>query len=77
MQASKVQCPKCKSRDLTLIEVWKGHDITWEQREGLFDRDDGVLEAGSPYKVEAKCSSCRHHWTIRKALQIDDVSQLK
>lgn len=69
---SKVRCPKCKSNTLKLIEVWKDHEIIWEQENGQFDRDNGVLEPGDPYKVQAQCK-CGHAWTIRKALQIDEV----
>jgi len=67
---SKVKCPKCGSRNLTLLELWKNHDISWEQIGGKFDMKDGVLEMGDPYKMEAECSKCKHHWTIRGALQI-------
>lgn len=70
---SKAKCPKCKSNYLLLIEVWDGHEITWAQEDGKFDRYDGNLEAGDPYKVEAICKQCQHHWTIRKASQIDDI----
>jgi len=70
---SKVRCPKCKSKDLRLIEVWEGHTIQWEQVDGKFDRNAGSLEPGDAYKVEGKCKKCSHQWTIRKTLQIDDV----
>ena len=70
---SKVKCPKCKSGDdLVLVECWKGHEITWEQINGKFDYNDGNLNPGDAYKVEAECK-CGHYWTIRKALQIGDV----
>jgi hypothetical protein len=70
---SKVKCPRCKSGNLSLIEVWEGHTITWEQIDGKFDREDGALEPGDAYKVNAHCSECNHTWRIRKALQIDDI----
>jgi hypothetical protein len=70
---SKVKCPKCKSKDLTLVEIWEGHAIHWQQTDGKFDRDEGILEPGDAYKVEGCCKSCKHRWTIRKALQIDDI----
>lgn len=70
---SKVRCPKCKSKTLYLIEVWEGHTIQWEVENGKFDRDDGSLNPGDPYKVQAKCI-CGHAWTIRMALQIDDIT---
>lgn len=74
--ASKAKCPKCKSRNLVLIEEWKDHTIQWVQEDGRFDRNDGVLEPGSPFRVEAKCRDCKHTWTFRGATQIDDLMQL-
>lgn len=73
MQKSKLKCPKCKSINLTLVEVWHGHEIVWEQLNGEFDRNEGILEPGDPYKVEASCHKCLHHWTARGILQIDDI----
>lgn len=70
---SKVKCPKCKhGNDLILIEVWIGHEITWEQINGKFDRNDGNLNPGDAYRVEAECK-CGHHWKIKKAIQIDEI----
>ena len=68
-----VKCPKCKSTDLLLIEIWSGHTITWEQKQNVIDRNDGNLESGDPYKVQAICSQCSHSWKVRGALQISDV----
>jgi len=70
---SKLKCPKCKSTDLMVLESWKNHDIQWEQVNGEFDKNDGILEPGNPYRVEAKCSKCKHAWTVRKAKQINDI----
>jgi hypothetical protein len=70
---SRVKCPKCSSKDLFLVEVWEGHAIHWEQIDGKFDRNDGVLEPGDAYKVESVCKKCNHRWRIRNTLQIDDI----
>lgn len=67
---SKIICPKCKSNNLLLVEVWSQHTITWDQIDGKFDKEDGSLEMGDPYKVEANCKECSHIWKIRKAIQI-------
>lgn len=69
---SIVKCPKCKSINLELIEIWSAHTITWQQVEGKLNLKEGNLEAGDPYKVEASCM-CGHKWKIRKALQISDI----
>ena len=70
---SKALCPKCKSKDLILEEIWKNSAISWEQINGKFDRNGGILEHGYPYKVEARCKKCDHTWAFKKAVQIDDI----
>lgn len=73
--ASNVRCPKCSNtRELRLIEVWRSHTITWEVECGVFDINDGALEPGDAYKVEAKCKNCGHQWTIRGARQITYIT---
>jgi len=71
-----VKCPKCKSTNLWLSEVWKNHGIQWEQVNGKIEKSDGNLEPGDPFKVCAECSNCKHRWTIRGASQIDDVFKI-
>lgn len=73
MNESKASCPKCGSKSLILLEVWKGHSITWEQIDGKFDVKDGSLEAGSAFRVEARCKDCKHTWKLRNANQIYDI----
>jgi phage FluMu protein Com len=70
---SKAKCPKCKSDNLFLIEIWKDHYIQWEQIDGIFNKNDGTSGPGHPYKVEAKCSQCKYSWTVKNAHQIGDV----
>lgn len=74
MATTKVKCPKCKAKNLFLIEIWVGATITWEQNEfGVFDKNDGSLEPGDPYRIECRCRKCNHTWKIRNAIQITDV----
>lgn len=73
MEKSKAKCPRCKSKDLLLTELWKDAAIEWRQTDGEFDRADGNLSEGNPYKVEAKCCKCRHTWTLKGVIQIDNV----
>lgn len=70
---STVKCPKCKSKDLFLIEVWHGHTISWEQQNGKFDRSYGSSDPGNPHHLEGNCKKCKHLWKIRNAFQIDFV----
>lgn len=72
MEETKAKCPKCKSRNLSINECWKGHTVTWEQQDGKIDRNNGVLETGDPYKLEGHCRNCGHWWRIR-GLQITDI----
>ena len=67
------KCPKCKSQKILLIELWESHSITWELDNGKFDLADGALESGNPFKLEGRCLECSHHWTFRKATQINDI----
>jgi Zn finger protein HypA/HybF involved in hydrogenase expression len=64
------KCPKCKSRNLFLIEVWKDHAISWLQENGIVDVDSSNIEMGNPYKVEAECNKCHHRWTLQKVYQL-------
>lgn len=66
------KCPKCKSRDIWVNEMWKDHSITWMCVDGNFI-SDGNMEPGNPYKVEGGCSKCLHKWTFRGARQIYDI----
>lgn len=70
---TKAICPKCGCKDLYLTEIWEGHGIQWEQVDGKIDLNSGSLEPGDPYKVEGKCTACKHRWTFRKALQIGNL----
>lgn len=69
----KTKCPKCKSTDLYILEIWKGHTIQWECRNGTIETNEGILEPGDPYQVEATCRKCKHIWRVRKAQQINDL----
>ena len=70
---TKVKCPKCKSDNFTLHEMWKGHTISWEVTNGTFDINEGIMDVGNPYQVQAYCKNCKHPWTLRKITQINDV----
>lgn len=57
-----------------LIELWRT-TITWLVMDGWMDRANGNLESEGPEKVEASCQNCAHHWTPRKASQIDALAE--
>ena len=70
---TKVKCPRCKSSDLCITELWKGHSIKWVQVNGEIERKNGNIDPGDPYKIFCECSNCSHVWTVRGASQITDV----
>lgn len=72
MEKSKVKC-KCGSADITLVEIWRNFGIEFDQKAGIFDRNNTVQMEGEPHKVEATCVRCGKAWTVRGALQIDDI----
>lgn len=71
---SRCVCPKCKSSDLTLTELWKNHSVQFYYKNGEIV-GKGNLEPGDPYKVEAFCNDCSHEWRLKGITQISDVSQ--
>jgi hypothetical protein len=70
----KLRCPVCQSANLKLVELWES-TITWVVTDGWMDRANGNLEPSGPTKVEASCTKCSHHWTPRKAKQIDALAE--
>ncbi len=69
----KTKCPKCKSNNLDIIELWKNATISWDCRNGVIEINNGNLEPGNPHKVEGRCYDCGKHWTIRGVRQIDEI----
>lgn len=63
------KCPKCKSKKLRLVELWKNHAVVWDVGCSY---DEGILEQGDPYKVEAQCQECGHAWTLRGVTQVSE-----
>jgi hypothetical protein len=68
------KCPKCKSKNLQLIELWT-HSITWDQTEeaGGLTSTEGDLNPGDPYRVDALCKQCNYAWRLRGVTQITDL----
>jgi hypothetical protein len=63
------KCPKCKSQNVLIVEHWKHHTISWYHD---MDQDEGIIEMGDPYKVEANCQDCKHVWWMRGIIQIKE-----
>lgn len=62
------KCPKCRSANVELIEMWDA-SISWLPDDAYFN--DGVLVPGDPKHVEGNCLSCEHRWRIRNAVQVN------
>jgi len=73
MRKTKAICPKCKSNNLTIIEISNAYQF-WNQENGVINRSEGIMEPGDIIRVEGKCneSECGHRWRF-KCLQIDNL----
>lgn len=66
------KCPKCRSKSFIAVEIWEDAAIYFTVKNGLIDRENGMLEPGNPHKVQGRCD-CGHIWTFKNANQIDDI----
>ena len=64
------KCPRCKCAKLHFLELWTDHSIEWRYGASF---DEGVLEMGDPYGVEATCTKCKHQWRLRGVIGIDET----
>ena len=73
IRKTKAICPKCKSKNLSIIEISESYQ-TWNQENGVINRSDGIINPGNIIRVEGKCneSECGHRWKFR-CLQIDNL----
>lgn len=71
MNRTKARCPRCKSINLSITE----HCIntqTWEQKDGLVNKEDGILNPGEVIGTFGQCEECSHVWKFR-CLQITNL----
>lgn len=62
------KCPRCKSREVRITEIWIAHTIQWNYGDAY---GAGTLEPGYPAKVRGQCRACDHAWTLRGVNQIN------
>lgn len=64
-------CPKCKSINYQIVELWKGHALIWSP---LLSRsyDDTLMDVGDPYKVYGECLDCGYTWTFRGITRVSE-----
>ena len=67
MKSNHPKCPKCKSQNVQLIEIWTA-TISWSPEEPYFNQ--GNLHPGDPIRVEGHCLNCGHEWRIRNVVQV-------
>ncbi|MER9937472.1 hypothetical protein [Mesorhizobium sp. M0088] len=69
---TKIRCPKCKSKDISLSETMEAFTV-WDVVSGRLNRAGGIHEFGSYINLNGQCSKCRHCWKVRGAIQITDA----
>ena len=67
MRITWPRCPKCKSQNVELIEIWDA-TISWLPDEPYFN--NGVLNPGDPNRVEGHCLECGRRWRMRGIVQV-------
>lgn len=71
MNKSKAKCPKCRSKNLTIAEMYDS-TIEWIQEDGFFNKNEGSMEHGSVTGTFGECAECLHRWKFR-TLQVTDL----
>jgi len=71
MRKTKAKCPKCKSKDITIIETSNAYQ-SWIQTDGIINRNDGIMNHGDITSVDGSCNKCNHKWKF-KCSQIDEL----
>ena len=69
MKSSWPKCPKCRSQNVELIEIWSA-TISWNPYDFDFEKGKGILTPGDPEKVEGYCLECEYRWRIRNVVQV-------
>lgn len=64
-----LRCPKCRSVNVQIVEVWHFSTITWDPGDA---HDEGNLEAGFPTRVEGLCLCCEHRWKMRGLIRVTE-----
>lgn len=67
MKPTWPRCPKCKSQNVELIEIWTA-SISWIPDDPY--ANEGALMPGDPFKVEGHCQQCGFRWRIRGTIQV-------
>ena len=71
MRKTKAKCPKCISKDITIIETSNAYQ-SWIQTDGIINRNDGIMNHGDITSVDGSCNKCNHKWKF-KCSQIDEL----
>ena len=66
------KCPRCRKEPVEYIELWKNHSISFNVDDLGMLEEEGYMEPGSPYSVEAKCV-CGFQWRLRNVSMIADL----
>jgi len=79
MNKNYPHCPKCKTQEVELIEIWTA-TISWIPDDAYYNQS--ALTPGDSFKVIGNCLKCNHKWTLRNVIQVnpewfDDAEEWK
>ncbi len=75
--STNAKCPKCRSTNLSLIEIRDDERLIWSVKKGEFDKSAYTKLFAKPVRVEGRCAHCDWEWTLRKAGCIEDLDKSK
>jgi hypothetical protein len=65
-------CPKCRSRDITLLEEWSTMLPFHACRDGSLRRVWSIPEHEPTGRIEGACRICGHEWRLRGVRQVSE-----
>lgn len=74
MIKSRVKCPKCKSKNLSIYEITEAYGV-YNQDEGIIDLKSRSNDFGNIVRVDGYCEKCSYRWKIKNSTDINDLSQ--
>lgn len=73
MKKILIKCPKCRSKSITLVELYECGVYVYAPDGILKEPHIMNLEPGDIIGLNAKCMECGHIWKVRKASQWPDL----
>lgn len=71
-------CPKCKSKSLEIIELFRGANTYTTNLDGeIISASMNVYQAIDPYKINIVCLTCNHFFRKKKVWLYSDIFENK